>query len=328
MGKTGLISHVFEKFRREKSYDTLYLDIYHTENLGGFINQFATALLRMKKPFGRRVQDMVSGLRYLRPMITADPFTGAPSVTFQIAAENEALRTLEELFAILQERAKTKPVVVAIDEFQQITSYPEKNTEALLRGLILNLSGVHFIFSGSNKSMLARMFSDASRPFYQSTELVFIQEIDPDSYLSFISRQFMKHGRPADEAVIGDLLTWTRRHTWYVQYACNNLFEKGVAVNMDLLRSVQQEILENFSPFYLEYRSLLTHQQWQLMKALARENGVLSVTSGQFIRRHNLTNASTVARGISSLLEKEMIFQQDDAYYVYDVFLSRWLENL
>ena len=41
MGKTGLIFHAFEQLKQEKTHETLYLDIFHTENLNGFINQLA-----------------------------------------------------------------------------------------------------------------------------------------------------------------------------------------------------------------------------------------------------------------------------------------------
>jgi uncharacterized protein len=50
------------------------------------------------------------------------------------------------------------------------------------------------------------------------------------------------------------------------------------------------------------------------------------LTSGSFIRKYKLTNASTVKRGVVSLSDQEMIYKRDDNYFVYDVFFSRWLE--
>ena len=62
------------------------------------------------------------------------------------------------------------------------------------------------------------------------------------------------------------------------------------------------------------------------MKAIARSDGANMITSGGFIKKHNLTNASTIKRGVDSLLQKEMIYQKNENLYVYDVFFSRWLE--
>ena len=327
MGKTGLLLHAFERLKKQKGIETIYLDIYHTENLNGFINQLATALFRMKKSFGERMKEFLINFRFVRPVISLDPLSGLPTVTFQIADEKEARNTMNELFAILKERSKNTLVVIGIDEFQQISNYPEPNVEALIRGMIQTLRNVRFIFSGSNKTILARMFGDATRPFYQSTEMMFLTEIDATTYQHFIKALFTKNLREADDGIITEILDWCRCHTWYVQYLSNKLFERGQNLNQENLKKTQQEILASLEPFYLEYRNLLTRHQWQLLKAIAHTKGSNMLTSGSFVRKYKLTNASTIKRGVDSLLDKEMIYKKDDNYFVYDVFFSRWLET-
>lgn len=289
MGKTGLIHHTLEKIRKEKSFATIYLDIFHTENLNGFINTFATAIFRMKKP---------AGARY----------------------------TLEDLFGIIVKRNKKVQVIIAIDEFQQIAKYPEKNTEALLRGITQSLKNVRFIFSGSNRNMLSRMFGETSRPFYQGTEMMYLEEIDSLRYSQFIQRLFKKNSRKIEEKTISEILKITRCHTWYTQYCCNRLFERKKNIDTEEFLNVLRLILIENEPFYFEFRSLVTRYQWQLLKAIALSDGAESVTSGDFIRKFSLTNASTVKRGIDSLTEKEMIYKKENRYFVYDLFFSRWLE--
>lgn len=326
MGKTGLIIHTFEQLKREKTYETIYLDIYHTENLNGLINQLATALFRIKKTFGEKMREFLHNFRFVRPVISIDQLTGLPSVSFLIADEKEARNTLEDIFIMLRERSKKIPIVIAIDEFQQIGNYPEKNVEALIRGMIQTLSNIRFIFSGSNKTILTRMFGDATRPFYQSTEMMYLFEIAPDDYEMFIKTLFVKNSRQVEDGIITELLRWSRCHTWYVQYVCNKLYETDRQIDKQNYKNVQREILTGLEPFYLEYRNLLTHHQWQLLKAIARSDGSNMLTSGIFIKKHNLTNASTIKRGVDALIDKEMIYKSNDNYFVYDVFFSRWLE--
>lgn len=57
--------------------------------------------------------------------------------------------TLDEIFEYLE--AADTPCLVAIDEFQQISSYEEKNVEALLRTKIQQCKQTMFIFSGSKR---------------------------------------------------------------------------------------------------------------------------------------------------------------------------------
>jgi uncharacterized protein len=137
---------------------------------------------------------------------------------------------------------------------------------------------------------------------------------------------YVKNSWQVKEGVITKLLSLSRCHTWYVQYACNKLYETGIGINYENYKDVKQEILSAMEPFYLEYRNLLTRHQWQLLKAIARSDGSNMLTSGSFIKKYNLYNASTIKRSVDSLLDKEMIFKKNENYFVYDVFLSRWLE--
>jgi hypothetical protein len=170
------------------------------------------------------------------------------------------------------------------------------------------------------------MFQDATQPFYQSTEMMYLFEIEHEAYEKFIKTQFIMNSREVEDNVITDLLRWCRYHTWYVQYVCNKLYETGNQISKENYKNVQREILTGREPFYLEHRNMLTHHQWQLMKAIARSDGANMMTSGSFIKQNGLTNASTIKRGVESLLQKELIFQKNDNFYIYDVFFSRWLE--
>jgi len=75
--------------------------------------------------------------------------------------------TLDQIFDYIKQ--SDRPCLIAIDEFQQIAHYPEKNVEAILRTYIQHCSNANFVFSGSERHLLAEMFSSPARPFYAST---------------------------------------------------------------------------------------------------------------------------------------------------------------
>lgn len=326
MGKTGLILHVFNELKHLQTHETLYLDIYHTDNLSGLINQLGTAIFRMKKSFKSQMTDFLNNFRRVRPVITMDSLTGNASLSFSVSSDEDAHQTLEDLFSIIGSRSQKIPIVVAIDEFQQIDRYPERNVEALLRGLIQNMHRVIFIFSGSSRTILSGMFTDAKRPFYQSTEMMFLDEIPVSEYSQFIKTTFGKNKKVIPDKVIEKTLQWTRSHTFYVQYVCNKLYEiSDTEINEEMFDRIAYEILEMNQPFYYEFRNLITTNQWQLLRAIAKEDCVENITASAFIKKYKLTNPSTIRRGIESLLEKEMIYQKGKRYYVYDPFFSRWL---
>ncbi len=80
---------------------------------------------------------------------------------------------MDEIFQYLE--SADKPYIVAIDEFQQILKYPEKNVEAMLRTHIQHGKNTQFIYAGSQRHLMENMFFSASRPLFQGT-LTFLNE--------------------------------------------------------------------------------------------------------------------------------------------------------
>lgn len=81
--------------------------------------------------------------------------------------------------------ASRQKCIVAIDEFQQIGYYPEKNMEAVLRTYIQRCSNANFIFSGSERHLITEMFSEKARPFYNSADIMNLDVIPIDKYIEF-----------------------------------------------------------------------------------------------------------------------------------------------
>ena len=106
---------------------------------------FATTILGEleSKPekFIKKIGEIFTGIR---PVISFDPNTGAPTLQINIQTAEDADKSLQKIFAYLKNSGKK--IVIAIDEFQQIINYPEKNVEAVLRTNIQRAVGINFIF--------------------------------------------------------------------------------------------------------------------------------------------------------------------------------------
>ena len=167
---------MFNKLKSDKKIYLFYIDILPTTNLSSFINLFASALLGKleSKPekFIKKIGEIFSGIR---PVISFDPTTGMPLLQINIQSAEDADRSLHAIFTYLKKSGKK--IVIAIDEFQQITNYPEKNVEAILRANIQQAGNINFIFSGSQKHILLSIFSQYGKPFYQSTEMMQLERI-------------------------------------------------------------------------------------------------------------------------------------------------------
>jgi len=328
MGKTGLIKNVFYTLQeKEKNAKCFYLDIFSTQNLREFVALLGREILgKLDSLSQSTLKTLLSFFKSCRPVITMDELSGIPSVSLDIVPSKEE-ETLKEIFDYL--RQSGRECYLAIDEFQQIMEYPEKGVEGLLRSYIQFLPNVHFIFSGSKKHLMEYIFFSIKRPFYQSTPKLFLDKISKEVYFSFAHSFFEKEGKELPEEIFDKVYTWVDGHTWYVQYLLNRLFalpEK--TLSPELLDSLMMEILQEEEYTYQTYFQLLTFNQTQLLKAIAKEGIVREVNAAAFIKKYDLKAVSNVNTSLRILIDKEFILRQPDGYIVYDRFMSIWLSRI
>ncbi|MBN1388954.1 MAG: ATP-binding protein [Bacteroidales bacterium] len=326
LGKTALIKHLFYHLRSK--YLTIYMDILPTESLNNMLNRLSTAIVSghpEKSAFGKKVWNVI---RSLRPVISYDALSGLPQVSIK-ATPDESRSSIEELLAFLEKQPK--PVVIALDEFQQILEYPEKQTDAWLRSIVQNLNNVSFIFSGSQQHLVADMFANPERPFFRSTQFMKIGKLDEGTYRDFIIEKFKEHSKDISGEVVTEILRWTDLYTYYAQLLCNRIFlSGGKLITSETWKDEAAKILKEQEFVFFGYREMLTKPQWALLKAIASEGKVFQPTSYDFISEHSLGNPATVLRSLKSLMGKEMIYREKDAegnsyYGIYDVLFGRWV---
>lgn len=331
LGKTGLIYRVFDQIKENKlAYETIYADMSSTQTLEDFVKTLsesvASVLHRRNK-----IKDILKAVGGIRPLISYDELTGQPQLSFTYRTEEDKKVTLRSLFSYMENSGKE--VVVAIDEFQQIREYPGIQMEALLRTCIQSLHHVRFIFCGSKKHIMTDMFTNAKKPFYESTTNVPVGKLDEQTYERFISGLFEEYGKHIDSELVKDIIRWTKDHTYYTQSLCNEVFScSGKEVRSENVKQAKRTILQMNTDRFLEIKRMTTPSQWKLLKAVAKEGEVRKPTSAAFLSKHGLTSGPAVLKSLKSLVDKELILEtltlEGSIYSVYNVFLSRYLENL
>jgi hypothetical protein len=329
LGKTGLIHHVFNSYSTNKKVVCIYIDILNTQNLKEFTNQLATAIYNRfpeNKGIGKKI---INTIKLLRPSVSYDTLSGEPELSFSLGEPKQYEKTIQLLFTFLD--AQNINIIFAIDEFQQILEYPEKNTEALLRTHIQQLKHTNFIFCGSNQKMMHQLFNSAKRPFYGSCVNMHLDFIETKDYELFIIGLFKQYNKSISQEAVTFILEWTCCHTFYTQYFCNFLFATSLTkITLTDVKKNAIAILKINENTYFQYRNLITKAQWNLLLAIAKENKLYKAHSKQFINRYNLGTSSMVSRSMEALLEKEMIYfnagVEKPYYEVYDKFLMRWIQ--
>lgn len=328
IGKTGLIQHVFKKLKVDNELSTIYVDIFSTRSIEDFIKQLSEAIIKKfpeKTSLGKSFWEF---LKRLRPLISFDNVTGDPQVKINYQTENEKTQTVQNIFELLEKQENR--IIIAIDEFQQITEYSEQNLEALLRSQIQFLHNTTFIFCGSKRRILIDMFSNAKRPFYNSTQFMLLDKIERNKYSEFISKKFEESSITVENEAIELILNLTECYTFYTQKICNRIFAyKPENVNIEIVNSSYTEIIEENRLSYLQLRALLTKAQWNYLIAVAKEKEISKINSQEFLMKYKIGTASNSKRLMEALIEKDLISEnltmKENNYTINDVFLSYWL---
>jgi len=325
MGKTGLIMHVFDHFSNDPTHIPVYFDILGTTGFDEFAEVFCNAVLQTLPKTQSAWRGFLKKLAAIRASLGFDPLTGEPRVSLDIRNEQEIELTLDLLFKLIGK--KKQSFAVAIDEFQQIATYREKNVEAILRAYAQKATNINFIFSGSKKHMLSEMFSQPSRPFFNSTQMMFLEVIDQSAYFQFIQSHFLKRGKNIDDEALERIAYYTSLHTFYVQFLCNRLFSAFKKVTEKEVNDTILTILRENEPIYASYLNLLTIIQYKTLRAIAMEGIVENPTSGKFLSMHQLGAASSVSQAVSSLTGKEFIHNDAGRLSVQDKFFAQWIRS-
>ena len=330
IGKSGLIQHFFNQADIKEKYHVFFVDIYATNSLAEFVYTFGKEIYEQLKPKPTLWKEkFFQTISSFRMGFKLDPMTGAPGLDLGLGDIQAPQTSLDEIFSYIDEA--DKPCIIAIDEFQQIGDYAEKNVEALLRTKIQKCEKAQFIFSGSKRHMMTNMFNSPSKPFYQSAISMGLDPIPLEIYNEFAIQLFEKRGKHIDSSVIENIWNTYDGYTWFVQMMMNELFaltDDGATCCVDMISEAQRNVVMSQESSYKDILSNIPPKQKIVLQAIAKEGIANSITSAKFIKKYNLNSASAVQAAIKLLLQNDIITKNENSYRVYDYFFAEWLAKV
>lgn len=324
LGKSALIHHIFNHLSSD--YHCVYIDIWGSLSVKDFTKEFANSIINSKILKQRKFSDkLIALLRSMGASFTINK-DGLPNVSVVYNDRETEFQSLQEVFSFVN--SLNIPVVIAIDEFQEIRKYDDnKPFEAKLRSLTQISQNIQFIYSGSEKHILTDIFTSYKMPFYQSSRMMSVGKILRDNYVEFAKNHLKKGKKAVDDDVLDYIMDTSYLHTFYTQSMLNLLYGlPDKKINLEMYIDAFEDFIDEKSVFYTELPERLTKSQFLVLKAIANEGQVNSPSSGDFLSKAGVKNASSMHRSIRSLLDKQLILKEDDHYRLYDVFLECFIK--
>jgi hypothetical protein len=329
-GKTSLVQSVIGKLPKKDTV-AAYVDLWPTDDETTFVTALAKAIT---SSMSTSVDKMLSVGRELfgslGPTITIND-EGKPELSFGLNKNAKIDRALEEVLETPARIANKKNAMVVFDEFQRILEYQSDLVERKLRSVIQKHRDVAYIFLGSRRHLIQKMFMDKSRPLYRAGAHYPLGAIAEKDWIPFIRQHFKGTDRAISDALIRSICTSTQGHPFYTQHLCHvvwELCERKARVTAEMLRDATRLLLQRENYAYTTLWESLALNQRKFLKGLAHEATKVQAFSAEFIGKYALGSASNVQRVVDSLLEKDVIDRDNGSFLISDRFFRLWIQNL
>ena len=266
----------------------------------------------------------------IRPIVTVDPDSGAPSFSFDAGHPRQDVdATLERLLELPGQLAaeRKRKVALVFDEFQEVVNV-DPDLPKLMRSVFQEQPEVAHVYMGSKRHMMERIFNDENEPFWRSARQMELGVIDPPRFEGYLASSFERTGKKIAPETIAAVLQTTGGHPYATQELCYFLWEeapKGRRAGLaEYERALADVLRAEHAHFELIWDQASGVQRLTL-QALAQERG--RPLSGEYRRRHKLPGASTVQRALQALTRNEVVSRSDGEYRIAEPFLADWLRR-
>jgi hypothetical protein len=328
-GKTSLVVHAADLAKKKnKDIRFCFVDLNNVRTEEQFYRYFAAAVLRSS---ANRVSELLDNARkFLGRFIPNVTFSPGPDSEFRLSMDwAEVKRTPEDVlnFADRIGAEKKIRIVVCIDEFQNISGFEDPaGFQKKLRAHWQAHRMASYCIYGSKRHMLMDVFTSPSMPFYKFGDILFLEKISADDWISFIKKRFTQTGKTIDSKDAGLIAGLTDCHPYYVQQLAQlSWFRTENICTGEIINSAYNSLVLQLSMLFQNLTDGLSNTQINFLKALIDE--VRQLSSQNTIIDYGLGTSGNVMKIKKALISKEIIDEGGSGVRFLDPLYMSWLRD-
>lgn len=332
-GKSSLIRHALAAMSRRGAL-TIEVTVSSFSSYVSFLEGYARALVAAEAKWDRARAWLRDAIQASRAEIRQAP-GGSPlgdlTVSFPNArSERDIARLAQDVFALPARlaAARSRKVVVALDEFQAIGGFDGGSVEHAMRAAVQHQREVGYVFAGSEPSLMERMLGP-KRPFYKAGPVMRLEKIPAEEFAAFIDARFSRSGMKPEPDLGAAVVELAGNLPYDVQRLAHETWDevrrsgRKRATLDDLHHALTRLLAEQQMMFEAVWQRLtLAHRS--VLRAVVLEDG-RELLSGDVRERHRLGGASSVQYALAALLREDLISREADRYVVVDSLLREWV---
>lgn len=319
MGKSTLIKNLFDTIKDQ--YKVIYIDIYNiitAEDFGNLLLKGITS--QTKEDITETLKKYTTLFKRVRVEPTFDPNTGKMSIK-PIINGLSFEELMEDSFNALFKLAQENKVVLAIDEFQQISTIKDVKIDAILRKYIQEPNNISYIFLGSKRNILNSLFAYKA-PLYSMATPFSLKPLKKENIYTY-SKQYLD----IDENTISYLYDLSMGETKLIQMILHRVYISKDTIDIldnDVIDNMLSDILVSKHDHYKSIFEIFSTNHKKAFKLLCKYKKELF--SENVLKVENISRSS-MQSSLKQLFQKEYIDKEDGEYFVPDRCFELWGER-
>ena len=330
-GKTSLVNKC-ARLLSEKNKDILVcqVDIFNCRTEEQFYTAYANALMRVStSAWEKFVAGVKKYLGRMAPVVSLSEGSQSYELSFGISFKENRL-SYDEILDLPQQIAKDKgkKIIVCIDEFQNINEYEDSLAfQRKLRAHWQTHTSVCYCLYGSKRHMLLDIFNDYSMPFYKFGDILFLQKIKREDWITFISKRFADTGKQISDELCGMIADKMKNHPYYTQQLSQQTWLRTLDVcSEEIVAEAFNSLIGQLSLLFTNIIDSLTSRQISFLIAVA--DGIVNFSSKDVLKQYQLGTSANIKNLRKATLEKDLIdILPGNVIEIQDPAFEYWLKN-
>lgn len=328
-GKSSLVLKATQQTRKNTK-DTIIcmMDLNNIRSEEQFYKLLATKVLQAS---ASRIDTILENAKsFLGRFIPNLSFSPDPGTELKLSMDWEQVKKDPDDILDLAEKiaVKTKKkLVLCVDEFQNIAEFEDSlGFQRKLRSHWQLHQHVSYCLYGSKRHMLMEVFSSPSMPFYKFGDLIFLEKIKEEEWITFITMRFKGTGKAIQNEAAQRIARLCENHPYYVQQLSQQVWLRTEGVcEAETVKQAFEDLVMQLSMLFQILTDDLTTRQVNFLDAIIHKEEKL--TSQEVLINYNLGTSANALKVKRSLHDKEILDIVGKTISFNDPLYKYWLEN-
>lgn len=328
-GKSSLVWNASLTLRKNKNIRFCFIDLFNVRNEEEFYELYAKELI---KASATKWEERIAGLKqFFKTLIPQVTIPIDPAHDLSLGFEWKQLKKNPDEIIDLAEnicRVKKIKLIVCIDEFQGISNFENPLAfQKKLRAHWQKHSKTTYCIYGSKRLMMSTIFENPAMPFYKFGDVIFLDKIQEEHWISFIVRRFKATGKSISSELAQMIASLMDNHSYFVQQLAHEAWiVSGKKCREENISEAAENLMNKLSLLYQRETDQLSNTQLNFLKALC--NGETKFTTADVITRYRLGSSANVIRAKNALEQKEVIDTMESSVQFSDPMYKLWFKKL